>query len=36
MLSLEEDVAEKLSPSFVDLFRTPNLRKYAFILMYLW
>ncbi|XP_070317570.1 solute carrier family 22 member 1 isoform X2 [Odocoileus virginianus] len=36
MLSLEEDVAEKLSPSFVDLFRTPNLRKYTFILMYLW
>ncbi|XP_015328413.1 solute carrier family 22 member 1 isoform X2 [Bos indicus] len=36
MLSLEEDVTEKLSPSFIDLFRTPNLRKYTFILMYLW
>ncbi|XP_061284459.1 solute carrier family 22 member 1 isoform X2 [Bos javanicus] len=36
MLSLEEDVTEKLSPSFTDLFRTPNLRKYTFILMYLW
>ncbi|XP_054943643.1 solute carrier family 22 member 1 [Physeter macrocephalus] len=36
MLSLEEDVTEKLSPSFVDLFRTPHLRKHTFILMYLW
>ncbi|XP_025874534.2 solute carrier family 22 member 1-like isoform X1 [Vulpes vulpes] len=36
MLSLEEDVTEKLSPSFVDLFRTPQLRKHTFILMYLW
>ncbi|XP_004401170.1 PREDICTED: solute carrier family 22 member 1 [Odobenus rosmarus divergens] len=36
MLSLEEDVTEKLSPSFADLFRTPHLRKYTFILMYLW
>ncbi|XP_076976888.1 solute carrier family 22 member 1 [Tamandua tetradactyla] len=36
MLSLEEDVTEKLSPSFADLFRTPCLRKYTFILMYLW
>ncbi|XP_027459521.1 solute carrier family 22 member 1-like isoform X1 [Zalophus californianus] len=35
-LSLEEDVTEKLSPSFADLFRTPHLRKYTFILMYLW
>ncbi|XP_069397457.1 solute carrier family 22 member 1 isoform X3 [Delphinus delphis] len=36
MLSLKEDVTEKLSPSFVDLFRTPHLRKHTFILMYLW
>nr|XP_055166849.1 solute carrier family 22 member 1 isoform X1 [Nyctereutes procyonoides] len=36
MLSLKEDVTEKLSPSFVDLFRTPQLRKHTFILMYLW
>ncbi|XP_077611186.1 solute carrier family 22 member 1-like isoform X1 [Crocuta crocuta] len=36
MLSLEEDVAEKLSPSFADLFRTPHLRRHTFILMYLW
>ncbi|VFV45735.1 solute carrier family 22 member 1 [Lynx pardinus] len=36
MLSLEEDVTEKLSPSFADLFRTPQLRKHTFILMYLW
>ncbi|XP_037673576.1 solute carrier family 22 member 1 [Choloepus didactylus] len=36
MLSLEEDVTEKLSPSFVDLFRTPRLRRNTLILMYLW
>ncbi|XP_042545695.1 solute carrier family 22 member 1-like [Dipodomys spectabilis] len=36
MLSLEEDSTEKLSPSFIDLFRTPNLRKHTCILMYLW
>ncbi|XP_005551559.3 solute carrier family 22 member 1 isoform X1 [Macaca fascicularis] len=36
MLSLEQDVTEKLSPSFADLFRTPRLRKHTFILMYLW
>ncbi|XP_061062905.1 solute carrier family 22 member 1 isoform X3 [Eubalaena glacialis] len=36
MLSLEEDVTEKLSPSFAGLFRTPHLRKHTFILMYLW
>ncbi|XP_074189881.1 solute carrier family 22 member 1 isoform X4 [Rhinolophus sinicus] len=36
MLSLEEDVTEKLSPSFADLVRTPHLRKHTCILMYLW
>uniref|UniRef100_A0A0P6JL06 Solute carrier family 22 member 1 isoform a n=1 Tax=Heterocephalus glaber TaxID=10181 RepID=A0A0P6JL06_HETGA len=36
MLSVEEDVTEKLSPSFVDLFRSPALRKYSLVLMYLW
>nr|8ET6_A Chain A, OCT1 [Homo sapiens]8ET7_A Chain A, OCT1 [Homo sapiens]8ET8_A Chain A, OCT1 [Homo sapiens] len=36
MLSLKEDSTEKLSPSFADLFRTPQLRKHTFILMYLW
>lgn len=36
MLCLEEDASEKLSPSFADLFRTPNLRKNTLILMYLW
>lgn len=36
MLCLEEDVSEKRSPSFADLFRTPNMRKHTFILMYLW
>ncbi|XP_016008221.2 solute carrier family 22 member 1 isoform X2 [Rousettus aegyptiacus] len=36
MLSLKEDVTEKLSPSFSDLFRSPQLRKHTFILMYLW
>ncbi|XP_044098725.1 solute carrier family 22 member 1 isoform X1 [Neovison vison] len=36
MLSLEEDVTEKLSPSFADLFSMPHLRKHTLILMYLW
>ncbi|XP_059257362.1 solute carrier family 22 member 1-like isoform X1 [Mustela nigripes] len=36
MLSLAEDVTEKLSPSFADLFSTPHLRKHTLILMYLW
>lgn len=36
MLCVEEDASEKLSPSFADLFRTPNLRKHTLILMYLW
>ncbi|XP_023554998.1 solute carrier family 22 member 1 [Octodon degus] len=36
MLSVEEDGTEKLSPSFVDLFRSPTLRKHTFILMYMW
>ncbi|XP_045860007.1 solute carrier family 22 member 1-like isoform X2 [Meles meles] len=36
MLSLKEDVTEKLRPSFADLFSTPHLRKHTLILMYLW
>ncbi|KAM7136271.1 solute carrier family 22 member 1-like [Molossus nigricans] len=36
MLSLDEDVTEKLSPALADLFRTPQLRKHTCILMYLW
>ncbi|XP_048210354.1 solute carrier family 22 member 1-like [Perognathus longimembris pacificus] len=36
MLSVDEDASEKRSPSFIDLFRTPNLRKHTCILMYLW
>ncbi|KAM4866109.1 solute carrier family 22 member 1-like [Thomomys bottae] len=36
MLSVEEDTTEKQSPSFIDLFRTPKLRKHTCILMYLW
>ncbi|XP_051854011.1 solute carrier family 22 member 1-like [Antechinus flavipes] len=36
-LSLEEDDdTEKLSPSFRDLFRTPQIRRYTLILMYIW
>ncbi|XP_020842396.1 solute carrier family 22 member 1-like [Phascolarctos cinereus] len=36
-LSLEDDDdTEKLSPSFGDLFRTPQMRKHTFILMYIW
>ncbi|XP_074165488.1 solute carrier family 22 member 1-like [Sminthopsis crassicaudata] len=36
-LSLEEDDdTEKLSPSFGDLFRTPQIRRYTLILMYIW
>ncbi|XP_072493808.1 solute carrier family 22 member 1-like [Notamacropus eugenii] len=36
-LSLEEDDdTEKLTPSFSDLFRTPQMRKHTFILMYIW
>nr|XP_040139453.1 solute carrier family 22 member 1 isoform X3 [Ictidomys tridecemlineatus] len=36
ILSLEEDGTDKQSPSFIDLFRTPNLRKHTCILMYIW
>ncbi|XP_043818695.1 solute carrier family 22 member 1-like [Dromiciops gliroides] len=36
-LSLEEDDdTEKLSPSFGDLFRTPQIRRHTLILMYIW
>ncbi|KAM4817658.1 solute carrier family 22 member 1 [Urocitellus parryii] len=36
MLSVEEDDTDKQSPSIIDLFRTPNLRKHTCILMYIW
>ncbi|XP_055982235.1 solute carrier family 22 member 2 [Sorex fumeus] len=32
----EEDVGEKLNPSFLDLVRTPQIRKHTLILMYNW
>ncbi|XP_050170242.1 solute carrier family 22 member 2-like isoform X7 [Myiozetetes cayanensis] len=35
-LSSEDEDGEKLKPSFVDLVRTPQIRKYTFILMYSW
>uniref|UniRef100_K7GBK4 Solute carrier family 22 member 2-like n=2 Tax=Pelodiscus sinensis TaxID=13735 RepID=K7GBK4_PELSI len=35
-INLEEEDGEKLSPSFMDLFRTPQMRKHTFILMYNW
>ncbi|XP_008636197.1 PREDICTED: solute carrier family 22 member 2 [Corvus brachyrhynchos] len=35
-LSSEEEDREKLKPSFLDLVRTPQIRKYTFILMYSW
>uniref|UniRef100_A0A8C8S1V3 Major facilitator superfamily (MFS) profile domain-containing protein n=1 Tax=Pelusios castaneus TaxID=367368 RepID=A0A8C8S1V3_9SAUR len=35
-ISLEEEDEEKLSPSFMDLIRTPQMRKHTFILMYNW
>uniref|UniRef100_A0A8C3E710 Major facilitator superfamily (MFS) profile domain-containing protein n=1 Tax=Corvus moneduloides TaxID=1196302 RepID=A0A8C3E710_CORMO len=35
-LSSEEEDGEKLKPSFLDLVRTPQIRKYTFILMYSW
>lgn len=35
ILSLDEDTAVR-RPSCADLFRTGRLRRYSFILMYLW
>ncbi|XP_065787089.1 solute carrier family 22 member 2 isoform X2 [Muntiacus reevesi] len=32
----EEEVGEKLNPSFLDLVRTPQIRKHTLILMYNW
>ncbi|KAF3831252.1 hypothetical protein GH733_000144 [Mirounga leonina] len=32
----EEEVDEKLNPSFLDLVRTPQIRKHTLILMYNW
>ncbi|OPJ72845.1 solute carrier family 22 member 2 [Patagioenas fasciata monilis] len=35
-LKSENEDAEKLKPSFLDLVRTPQIRKHTFILMYSW
>ncbi|KAG8444175.1 hypothetical protein GDO86_009381 [Hymenochirus boettgeri] len=35
-LTADDDVGEKKVPSFLDLVRTPQIRKYTFILMYIW
>ncbi|XP_044867755.1 solute carrier family 22 member 1-like isoform X2 [Mauremys mutica] len=35
-INLEEEDGENLSPSFMDLVRTPQMRKNTFILMYNW
>ncbi|KAL8185992.1 UNVERIFIED_CONTAM: hypothetical protein K2H54_061255 [Gekko kuhli] len=35
-LQPEEEVTEKLGPSFLDLVRTPQIRKHTLILMYTW
>uniref|UniRef100_G1SHS3 Solute carrier family 22 member 2 n=1 Tax=Oryctolagus cuniculus TaxID=9986 RepID=G1SHS3_RABIT len=35
-LRAAEDVGEKLNPSFLDLVRTPQIRKHTCILMYNW
>ena len=32
----DEEVGEKLNPSFLDLVRTPQIRKHTLILMYNW
>ncbi|KAM4040440.1 solute carrier family 22 member 2 isoform 2-T2 [Anomaloglossus baeobatrachus] len=32
----KEEMGEKRVPSFADLVRTPQIRKYTFILMYIW
>ncbi|XP_016008222.2 solute carrier family 22 member 2 isoform X1 [Rousettus aegyptiacus] len=35
-LQPDEEVGEKLNPSFLDLVRTPQIRKHTLILMYNW
>ncbi|NXG73110.1 S22A2 protein, partial [Baryphthengus martii] len=35
-LSSEDEDGEKLKPSFLDLIRTPQIRKHTFVLMYSW
>ncbi|KAM4694690.1 solute carrier family 22 member 2 [Discoglossus pictus] len=35
-LTADEDSGEKQVPSFMDLVRTPQIRKHTFILMYIW
>ncbi|GAB1300521.1 Solute carrier family 22 member 2 [Apodemus speciosus] len=35
-LTADEDAGEKLNPSFLDLVRTPQIRKHTLILMYNW
>ncbi|XP_062981496.1 solute carrier family 22 member 2-like [Elgaria multicarinata webbii] len=35
-LQPEEEVGDKLRPSFLDLVRTPQIRKHTLILMYTW
>ncbi|NXX00693.1 S22A2 protein, partial [Larus smithsonianus] len=35
-LNSEDEEGEKLKPSFLDLVRTPQIRKHTFILMYSW
>ncbi|XP_518840.2 solute carrier family 22 member 2 isoform X2 [Pan troglodytes] len=35
-LRLEEETGKKLNPSFLDLVRTPQIRKHTMILMYNW
>lgn len=35
-LQADEEVSEKLVPSFLDLVRTPQIRKHTLILMYTW
>ncbi|XP_075453217.1 solute carrier family 22 member 2-like isoform X2 [Ascaphus truei] len=36
ILTADEDVGKKQIPSFMDLVRTPQIRKHTFILMYIW